>query len=242
MKRITKLSILASLFAIVISCPARLAGQDLDQGAIDILQKHYTAIGLESKNKIKTLISIGMLAQLGSDLQISIIQKRPSFYRMDVHLPQGRIAQSFDGRDGWSLNPFVSEDTLEITGPELVQLRESADFDGVLVNYEKLGYTPVYEASGVHNGRPVHILRLTKRDGSSLKFYLDEESFLILKTEADYNISGLPVQAISEFSDYRKTSGVYFPYKITNRNGQMMTEIRIDTIRINERLETKLFR
>lgn len=237
-----KLNIIVFLATVVTIFTGRSFCQDFSLDADDILQKHYSATGLELKKNIKSLISIGMLSQFGSDLQISIIQKRPSFYRMDVHMTESRISQAFDGRNGWTLNPFISEDTVEITGPELVQLRESADFDGVLVNYRKLGYSPSYEASGIYNGRPVYIIKLTKGDGSSLRFYLDEETFLILKTEADYNISGMPIQAISEFSDYRKTAGVYFPYKISNRNGQLMTEIRIDTIRVNERLNTKLFR
>lgn len=232
--------ILAILF-FALSSPG-VSSQDFTLEVEDILQKHYKAIGLDRKKKIKSLISFGKLNQLGTDLQISIIQKRPSFYRMDVHMDEGRISQAFDGREGWALNPFISGDTIEIKGPELIQLAESADFDGVLVNYKKLGYSPGYDASGVYNGRPVYILKLTKEDGNSLRFYLDEESLLILKTEAEYNIGGMPLRAISEFSDYRKVSGAYFPYKITNRNGQMMTEMRIDTIRINERLDSKLFR
>jgi hypothetical protein len=208
----------------------------------DILNNHYKAIGLENKKKIQSLVSIGVLNQLGSDLQISIIQKRPAFYRMDVHLDQGRITQGFDGEYGWLLNPFVSADTVSITGPELGQLFESANFDGILVDYSNLGYKISYEATGVWKSHPVHILKLSKDSGTTLRIFLDETSFLILKTEASYTIDGLPLNAQSEFSDYRKTGGVNFPYKIVNINGQFMTEMRIDTIRINEELEDLLFK
>lgn len=217
-------------------------GQDTPMEVEEILAKHYKAIGLEKKKNINTLVSFGALKQLGTDLQISIIQKRPSKYRMDVHLNEGRISQSFDGKNGWMLNPFVSPDTVSITGAELKQLQESADFDGVLVNYDKQGYTISYDAAGMWKDRPVFILELRKEHGIKLRFFLDAETYLIHKTEANYNIDGLTVEAQSEFSNYKRIKGVSFPYSIINRNGQLMTEIKIDTIRINENLDDKLFR
>ena len=217
-------------------------GQDLPKDLNDILENHYKAIGLKEKRNIQTLVSFGALNQLGTDLQISIIQKRPSFYRMDVHLNQGRISQGFDGENGWMLNPFVSPDTVVITGPELSQLKESAEFDGVLVNYKKLVYSIIYDADGTWDGHGVYILKLSKEPDIALKFFLDSETYHILKTEAAYIINGLPLNAQSEFSNYKKVGGVLFPYQIINRNGQLMTEMKIDTIRINEDLEDNLFR
>ena len=84
--------------------------------------------------------------------------------------------------------------------------------------------------------------RASKSNGTILRVFLDSKSFLILKTEANYTIDGMPVNAQSEFSDYKKVGGVYFPYNIVNRNGQFMTEMKIDTIRINERLDDLLFK
>ncbi len=234
------LRISLSIFLLVFSVGVFAQNQALE--LTDILDKHYKAIGLEKKKKIKTLVSIGALNQLGTDLQISIIQKRPSFYRMDVHLEEGRISQGFDGEKGWMLNPFISADTVAITGPELAQLSESAIFDGILVNYESQGYEISYDAAGIWNNSTVHILKLSKGLGTTLRVFLDDQSFLILKTEANYLIDGLPVDAQSEFSEYKKTGGVYFPYKIINRNGQFMTEMKIDTIRINEKLDDLLFK
>ena len=234
------------IFALLVFglCPGLVKStcQDLPPDLESILQKHYKSTGLEQKAKIKTLVSFGKLTQLGTNLQISIIQKRPDKYRMDVHLQEGRITQSFDGRRGWMLNPFVSPDTVEITGVELNQLRESADFDGILVNYKKLGYKISYEAAGILEGRPVDIIKLVKEPGIVLRFFLESESCLILKTEAEYIIDGMPVNAESEFNDFRNKKGVIFPYHIINRNGQLVTEIRIDTIRINENLNDLLFR
>ena len=224
------------------SCLDSVSGQDIPLDVEEILGKHYKAIGLDQKKKIQSLVSIGALSQLGTNLPISIIQKRPSKYRMDVHLNDGRISQGYNGEYGWSLNPFVSPDTAAITGPELNQLRESADFDGVLVNYKKLGYNISYDAAGMWNNSPVLILDLKKDTGVVLRIFLDADTYLILKTEATYIIEGLKINAQSEFSDYRKTGGVNFPYRIINRNGQLMTEMLIDTIRINENLEDILFR
>jgi outer membrane lipoprotein-sorting protein len=230
--------VLAALATIMGTVKAQDETVELEQ----ILSNHYKSTGLENKRKINTLITVGKLNQLGSDLNITIIQKRPTFYRMDVHLEDGRITQAYNGEEGWMINPYLSADTVAITGPELVQLAESADFDGILVNYEELGYKIEYESAGVLGARPVYILKLTRDPSSIIRVFLDANNYLIVKTEAEYSIEGFPLQALSEFSDYRKRAGVMFPYRIENRNGQLTTEIRIDTIRINERLDDILFR
>lgn len=207
----------------------------------EILSKHAKSIGLNQRIKVNTMISYGWIEQFGNQLEVTILQKRPDFYRMDVHLPQGRITQAFDGSKGWNLNPFISSDTIWMEGFELQQLKESAVFDGILFNAKELGYTITYEGAGKIENRPTFILMLKKENGNNLKFHLDQKKYLILKTEAEFTIDGLPYRVSSEFKDYVRIKGMNLPFSITNNNGQMLTEMRIDTIRTNIQLENGLF-
>jgi hypothetical protein len=51
----------------------------------------------------------------------------------------------------------------------------------------------------------------------------------------------MPYVAESVFGDFRKVGGMVLPYYIQTRNGAMLTEIRIDTVRLNETMEDYYF-
>lgn len=215
--------------------------QKADPKLQSILEKHGKAIGLEERLKIKTLISYGTIEQLGEQLKITILQKRPNKYRMDIHLNDGRITQSYDGRKGWSLNPYVSSDTLRIEGMELGQLMESALFDGVLFNASELNYSLEYKGEDHIKTSGSYLILLTKPSGDQLKFYIDKKDYLVKRTEASFNMGGFSYQAVSEFSDFRKENGITLPFSIQNSNGQLATKMKIDQLKFDEKLEDGLF-
>ncbi|HBB92740.1 MAG: hypothetical protein A2X22_04525 [Bacteroidetes bacterium GWF2_49_14] len=225
------------LFLILLSLPVSVYSQTL----AEILSQHAHATGFSNRMKIKTLTSIGTITQMGAALPISIIQKRPNKYRFDVHLDDGRITQAYDGVIGWSYNPYSSLDTIQLTGAELAQIRESADFDGILHTYRTKGYTISLMgkvAVGLHSAYKIQI---KKQSGEVLYFFIDSLSYLVIKTEANLLVNKMPYVAESTFGDYRKAGGITVPFFIQSKNGTLITELRISTIRINEPMEDYYF-
>jgi hypothetical protein len=208
----------------------------------DILIRHESATGLKARQKVRTLTSIGKITQMGNTLPISIIQKRPNKYRFDVHLDEGRITQAYDGMFGWSYNPFDGNDTVQLAGQELAQIRESADFDGILHTYRQKGFT--IQLAGIVKVGPqdAYKIQIRKPNGEVMNFYLDVRTFLVMKSDVGLIINGMPYMAESVFGDFRKVGGMILPYYIQTRNGSMLTEIRIDTVRLNESMEDYYFR
>ncbi len=227
----------ALLTAIILS-PIHLGAQSLES----VLAAHRKASGYEKRKETLTITSIGKLTQMGTTLPISIIQKQPNRYRMDVHLPGARITQGYDGKTGWSFNPFDEQDTLILQGAELEQIRESSDFMGILNTYAVRRYQLEMKGRETTDGRPMVVLHLKKPDRQEMFFYLDSQTWLIYKTEAHLRVEGMEVVAESWFEDYRMVSGMAFPFKIRNRNGHMVTEIQFEAVRINERLDDPLFK
>jgi outer membrane lipoprotein-sorting protein len=207
----------------------------------DILARHEMAGGLNSRQKIRTLTSIGKITQMGNTLPISIIQKRPNKYRFDVHLDEGRITQAYDGMFGWIFNPFATPDTLPLEGPELAQIRESADFDGILHSYRQKGFTIQLFGKVNVGSQNAYKIQIKKPNGEIMNFYLDVNTFLVIKSDVGLLINGMPYVAESFFGDFRKVGGMVLPYFIQTRNGTMLTEIKIDTVRINETMEDYYF-
>lgn len=207
----------------------------------EIIQRHESMTGMAARQKIRTMTSIGRITQMGSTVPVSIIQKRPNKYRFDVHLPDGRITQAYDGTLGWVFNPFVSSDTLPLDGPALGQLRESADFDGILHTYRTKDYTISTVEKIKLGAQSAYKIQLNKPSGESMTFYIDAVTFFVIRSEADLLIDGMAYRAESVFGDFRKVAGMILPYYIQTRNGSLFTEIRIDTVRVNEVMEDRYF-
>ena len=213
----------------------------IGQTVTDILARHELASGLNSRQKIVTLTSIGKITQMGNTLPISIIQKRPNKYRFDVHLDEGRITQAYDGFFGWAYNPFGSIDTLPMEGPELAQIRESSDFDGILHTYRQRGFSIQLDGKVKVGSQNAFKIQIKKPTGEIMTFYLDVNTYLVIKTDVSLLIDGMPYIAESVFGDFRKVGGMVLPYYIQTRNGAMLTEIHIDTVRLNETMEDYYF-
>jgi outer membrane lipoprotein-sorting protein len=228
--------LLLSLFLIL-----ALAFGSEAQTLADILARHDLASGYNNRLKVKTMTSIGSITQMGNTLPISIIQKRPNKYRFDVHLEEGRITQAYDGKAGWAFNPFSSTDTIALQGAELAQIRESADFDGILHSYKSKGYTINLVGKASAGLLQAWKIQIKKPTGETLSFYIDPVTYLVVKSEAVIMVNGMQYSAESTFGDFRKIGGMTLPFYIQTKNGAMVTEIRISTVRLNEEMEDFFF-
>lgn len=207
----------------------------------DILNRYELASGFNARQKVKTITSIGKTTQMGNTVAISIIQKRPNKYRFDVHLNEGRVTQAYDGTSGWTFNPFISSDTIKLEGSGLSQIKESADFDGILHSFRQRGFSAKLIGKVMIGTENTYKVQITKPNGETMNFYLDTDTYLVIKTSIDLFINGLPYASESFFGDFRKVGGMTLPYFIQSKNGAMISETRIDTVRLNELMEDYYF-
>jgi hypothetical protein len=234
--RIRKYLHLILLFSVLPWVPCANA-----QTLAEILAKHEAAIGFAARQKTRTMTSIGKVTQMGNTLPVSIIQKRPNKYRFDVHLDDGRITQAFDGTYGWSFNPFTGADTLMLVGPELAQIRESADFDGILHTFRQKGFSIQLVGKMPVGSRSAWKVQIRKPSGETMNFFIDTITYLVIKSDVGFIIDRMPYVAESVFGDFRRVGGMVLPYLVQTRNGAMLTETRIDTVRLNEIMEDYYF-
>jgi len=211
------------------------------QTLAEIMARHDQASGYSNRLRVKTMTSIGTITQMGNTLPVSIIQKRPNKYRFDVHLDEGRITQAFDGTTGWAFNPFTSADTMALQGAELSQIRESADFDGILHTYKSKGYTISLLGKAPAGLLTAYKIQIKKPSGEILIFYIDPVTYLVIKSEAVIMVNGMQYTAESTFGDFRKIGGMTLPFYIQSKNGALVTETRISTVRLNEEMQDFFF-
>jgi outer membrane lipoprotein-sorting protein len=186
----------------------------------------YTAAELAAKNvearggqeKLDALHSLrlaGTLRVNGDTIELGLVTlvKRPHFIRVDATLQALTQVQAYDGTQAWQINPFQGrKDPEKLSADDAKGLGEdAADFDGVLVNYQKKGYSLDYLGTEDIDGTEAHKLRVTRPNGDITYVYLDPDAFLEIRTVNRRIEHGVPNETITDYGDYEKVDGVYVP-------------------------------
>lgn len=200
---------LLSLALLALLVPAAHA-QTVDE----ILAKHFEAIGLEKLRKVETMRVIGKMAVgPGMEAQMTVERKRPAMSRNEFTIQGMTGIQAFDGEKGWSLMPFMGKKDPEPMSPEDAQeMKDSADFDGELVDWKTKGHTVEFVGKESVEGAETYKLKVTKKTGQIEYQYLDTETGLVLKAETKRKVRGEEMEIETTFGDYKDVDGMLMPF------------------------------
>ena len=214
-------------------------GQDLDK----ILKNHFEAVGQDKLVKLKTLIFSGKVIQGGMELPFNMYTSRPLKFRMDITVQGQKIVQAFDGEIGWYINPMMGTmDPQDMNPDQIKDMKKQADMDGDFYEYEKKGSKLELVGTEDFEGTEVYKLKLTDKEDDITYYFMDSETFVIIKTTSKRMIQGTEVESESLLSNYQMIDGIAFPFSISSgANGQTMVEIEMDNVEFDEKLEDAFF-
>lgn len=199
--------------------------------------------GMDALEAIQTMKSTGKILAQGLELGMTMYNKRPNKFRMDLSLQGMEMVQAFDGETGWSINPMMGNAARKMSPLESENTRLQANFDGFLINYEDKGYKVEYGGKQDMEGTPTEMLKVTINDSTSVDIYLDAEYYLDLKMTFHMTIAGKENSLDITFADYKETAGVMMPYTLamgSDQQGQA-GQIALDTIEVNVDVPDSIF-
>ena len=80
------------------------------------------------------------------------------------------------------------------------------------------------------------------KEGPPMKIYIDAQSFYIVKVSGYFSMGGGSMELSAVFSEFRKVSGTYLPYRITNfAGGERIAETHIQEYKVNTPMAESLF-
>src|SRR5262249_4058892 len=145
------------------------------------------------------------------------------------------VDQRFDGESA-----FVS-DTLQgnrdITGNQLENLKNGI-FPSPFLNYKERGATAEFVRKEQIGGRDTFVLLLKPKIGSTVQFFIDAESSLLVKTIVVVNMPQLggEVQQTTELLDYRDQDGIKMPFQVRNTSNVQSYTINVTKVENNAAL------
>ena len=212
-------------------------GQDLSE----ILDQHFSVVGQEKLAEVKTITVYGKIIQMDTEFSFVQKMKNPNKFRMEANIQGQQMIQAFDGENGWLIAPWIGPDPQDLAGVQLKQTKEQANIEGDLYNWEEKGHQAEYMGTEDMEGTEVYKIKLTKKEGDEIFYFIDSESYVILKETRKMTVQGNEMEIESFPSNYEMINGIAFPMSIkTNTMGQV-TEILFDSVKIDLEMNDSIF-
>ena len=229
-----------ALSLLAISAVAR--AQTVDE----IVAKNLQAKGgAEKWGAVTSVKMTGKIAAQGQEMPLTMYAKRPNMNRQEISLPDGRIVQAFDGTTAWVINPLMGSDQPQpMPGGIADMMKNSADFDGALINYKTKGHTIELVGKEKLGDKDVYHLKLTMKSGQVQHYFLDTESGLEVKTSAEVDTGMGPAKQTldTEMSNYKQVGGIMLPHTVRQfMNGNKMAEVSVTGVEFNAPVDDSIF-
>ena len=212
----------------------------------EIVAKNLQAKGgAEKWQTIKSVKMTGMMIQQGTEMPMTVYAMRPNFNRQEITTPGGKVIQAYDGTTAWVVNPMMGMDTPQIVpGPAADIARNSADFDGALLNYKAKGNTIELVGKEKLGEKDAYHLKVTTKGGAVQHYLLDAGNGIELKMSAEVDRGRGQKQILStEMSDYKQIDGVLIPHTVTQTaEGRIVLRWTISSVQFNAVSDDLIFR
>ena len=214
----------------------------------EILDNHFETIGQAALDNVQTMIIKGKSSGRQGDNPFTIHLKRPNKTRNESNMMGMNIVRGFDGENSWVLRP---EGQGQGRGGGMGGGRggggrmgqgDTRYFGSQLYNWKDKGFKLVYSGTVNMEGTEVYKLKLTDDNDRVTNFFLDAESFVILKTTSVFQRQEMSMEIATYYSNYEIIDGIAFAFStetvMGERGGSTQT---IESIELDVEIEDSMF-
>ena len=212
----------------------------------DIIAKNLQAKGGAAKwQSMKSVKMTGKMTAQGIEMPLTVYAMRPNFNRQEITMAAGKAIQAFDGTTAWVVNPMLGIETPQaVPGPAAELAKNSADFDGALINYKAKGNDIELVGKEQLEGKDVYHLKVTTKGGPVQHYLLDADSGIELRMSAEVELgSGQKQTLTTAMSNYKQVDGIMIPHTVTQTaGGRTRLQWTITTVEFNAVPDDSIFR
>ncbi|MEI6887835.1 MAG: hypothetical protein ACOYM0_09230 [Bacteroidales bacterium] len=234
-----KKSIALSVIAFLLVASGHTQEMKLD----DVIGAYYKATGIEKMKSWTTFKTSGKTIAQGMEFPTVLIIKRPSKLRVEAEVQGNKMVQAFDGTQGWSVVPWSGSSVpQDMTADEVKGMKDQSDMEGALYNWKGKGHQAELLGKEDMEGSSAYKIKLIKANGDIDTYYIDAESFILLKTSSKVKIQGNEVEGETVFTNYKNVEGVLMAGSISNKiKDQVVSQIVFDKAEVNIPVSDSLF-
>jgi hypothetical protein len=208
------------MFWMILILIVSVAGLTAEENVDQLIAKYLEARGgLAKIQAIQTMRITGKMVGGPQEFFITMEFKRPNQLRVEVTIQGQVIVQVFDGKQGWSINPFAGyqggkKDVQPMSPDETKEFEEQADMDGPLVDYAKKGHKVEYAGQESVEGSPAYKLKVTLKNGTITTMFLDADTYLNVKDSSKMKLRDTEVENDVIYSDFKEVDGMLMAHSM----------------------------
>ena len=239
--RLLRLSLIALAF--FFSLPLALRAQTAD----DVISAYIKARGGLAKIKaVQTERIIGVITFApGVEGPFFVERKRPLKMHMEITVNGQSLIRVYDGKSaGWIYNPFTPNASVAaMSAEDLTGIADEADFEGPFVDYKAKGNQIEYAGKEQIDGKIVHKLKLTAKQGDVSFFSFDASTGLLMKWQGLRKVGDKELPWETYFRDFREVDGLKYPFLVESAavESDQIQKITATKIEINIPLNESQF-
>ena len=214
------------------------SAQTLDE----ILNKHFKAVGQEKLVAAESFIIKAKLSQMGMEFPMEMKIKKPNKFRVEMEMQGQKIIQAYDGKKGWMIAPMLSPEPQELAGDQLKQAMSQTDMEGELYGFKKKGSSAEFIGKVNVDGGVAYCIKLVDKDRNSKNYFIDADTYLIIKVKAKIEAMGQTVDVETRMKDYREFDGIKMAMKIESDSPMGTATIIMEEVKLNTEIEDSIFK
>lgn len=216
------------------------------QTADEVVDKYLNAIGgKENWKKITSVVTEGSMQVQGADVTIVSTAVQNKGMRQEISVMGMTGYQIMTPTEGWTYMPFQGQTKAEPSTAEQVKLgADQLDVQGALVDYKTKGHSIELLGKEDVDGTECHKLKITYKSGKVDTYFIDPNTYLLVKAITKQTVNGQEMELTSAFSNYQKTpEGVVMPMAITVPLGPGLTaDMTVKKVEINKPVADSTFK
>ncbi len=208
----------------------------------EVVAKHIEAKGgVDAWNAIRSMRVTGEFTAFSKTAPFTLHRMRDDLYHMD-HVMNGRkVVIANDGARPWWDNEFFGPGARDLEGVDLTAISREFDFATPFFDLERLGHEVSLVGESEYEGLPAIELELTRKDGTSERWFLDPETYLEMARVSPGSDFGNPMEQRTVFDDFREVDGVRIPFFTETQWYTRDRVLAIDAIETNVDIDRSMF-
>jgi len=201
--------------------------------------------GVEKMQAIRSLKVTGKMVMLQAQVEapLTLLIKRPTSVRVEVAVQGNKAVRAFDGATAWDINPSRGPEARKAEEAEARRIRESADFDGPLVNAKEKGISLELLGKEDVEGAPAYKVKAVRQSGDIDYHWVDAKTFLEVKSSSRRSVMGRDMEIEAFPANYKPVHGVLMPTSMEQRmDGKPLVRIVWEIIEANAPIDDALFK
>jgi hypothetical protein len=223
-----------------------ISGVSFSQTADEIIEKYVKAVGGRDKYKsITNMRTTNVSKGMGMDINTVSTQTSNGSQRSETSIMGMTSVQAFDikSKTGWYIEPFSGDKSVHKMNEEQTKsMMENPRLEPTLMIYKELNATADYLGKEDFEGVDVHLIMITMPSKSITYYYIDAETFLILKQKSKEKFEDKEYENEVYFSDYRAEDGIMMAHTTEGYNdGKVSWQSRIEKVEFNVKVDENSF-